>query len=394
MKKILLIISLLLLSGCYNYRELNDLAIVSAIAIDYNNSNNNFEVSIQVVNPKKQQDTSSANEPDFIIYKAEEKTLQQAFRNIVDTSPNRIYGSHLEILIISEEVAKNHIDKIFDFFAREPEARSEFSILVAKDSDPEDEISVITPLINLSSTNIKTLLQTNNQNLGVSLEQTFNETLNSYLNPYLEIALPSLELIGKEEKGEKQTNIEQTNSNNKVKLATTAIFKNDKLIGYLTKQESIGLNILLNKTNMTMLSHKCSDNNYFTTEIDKLKSSIDTNIENKEVNIKIEGHSIINEMNCNLNIKNTDTIDKIDKEIENELKKIIENTIYTIQNTYNTDVIGIRDMFYKKNPNYLKKHYNNWDETFKKLNFNVEVNLKLYEKGNTVGGTIYEKKQY
>ena len=101
MKKILLIISLLLLSGCYNYRELNDLAIVSAIAIDYNNSNNNFEVSIQVVNPKKQQDTSSANEPDFIIYKAEEKTLQQAFRNIVDTSPNRIYGSHLEILIIS-----------------------------------------------------------------------------------------------------------------------------------------------------------------------------------------------------------------------------------------------------------------------------------------------------
>ena len=51
-------------------------------------------------------------------------------------------------------------------------------------------------------------------------------------------------------------------------------------------------------------------------------------------------------------------------------------------------------MFYKKNPNYLKKHYNNWDETFKELKFNVEVNLKLYEKGNTVGGTIYEKKQY
>ena len=92
--------------------------------------------------------------------------------------------------------------------------------------------------------------------------------------------------------------------------------------------------------------------------------------------------------------KKENEINSVLKYQENELKKIIENTIYTIQNTYNTDVIGIRDMFYKKNPNYLKKHYNNWDETFKELKFNVEVNLKLYEKGNTVGGTIYEKKQY
>ena len=128
MKKILLLLLILLLTGCYNYRELNDLAIVSAIGIDY--KDNNFEVSIQIVNPKKQQDSSSANEPDFIIYKSKAKTLQEAFRNVVDTSPNRIYGSHLEILIISEEIAKNHMDKLFDFFAREPEARSEFNILI------------------------------------------------------------------------------------------------------------------------------------------------------------------------------------------------------------------------------------------------------------------------
>ena len=391
MKKILLLLLILLLTGCYNYRELNDLAIVSAIGIDY--KDNNFEVSIQIVNPKKQQDSSSANEPDFIIYKSKAKTLQEAFRNVVDTSPNRIYGSHLEILIISEEIAKNHMDKLFDFFAREPEARSEFNILIAKNSTPNDQISIITPLINLSATNIKTLIETNSQNLATTVKLTFNETFNQYLNPYLEIILPSLELIGEEEKGQEQENIAQTNTNNKVKLSTIAIFKNNKLIGYLSEEESKGLNILLNKANISLISSKYHDN-YIVSEIDNIKTKFDIDVYKKEVNITIKGHSIINEVNSNINIKDTKVIDNIDKNIENELKKIIENTIYTTQNTYNSDVIGIRDMFYKKDPNYLKKNYSNWDEIFKQIKFNINIDLKLYEKGNTTGGSLYEKNHY
>lgn len=392
MKKILIIIILLFLTGCYNYRELNDLAIVSAIAIDY--KDNNFELSVQIVNPKKQQDTSSANEPDFIVYDAKAKTLQEGFRQIVNTSPNRIYGSHLEILIISEEIAKNHLDKILDFFAREAEARSEFNILIAKNNTAKEEISTITPLINLSSTNIMTLLETNNKNIGIGIPVTFNETLNNYLNPYLEISLPSLELIGNENESDKQTNIEQTNTDSKIKLSTTGIFKDNKLIGYLSELESIGLNILLNKSKMTILSYKCDDNNYIVSEIDKIKTSIDSNIEKKEININIEGHSIINEMNCNINIKDTKVIDDIESNINNELKKIIENTIYTLQNTYNTDSIGIRDILYKSNPSYFKTNYSNWNNIYKNLKFNINSNLKLYEKGNTLGGVEYEKKQY
>lgn len=392
MKKILIIIILLFLTGCYNYRELNDLAIVSAIAIDY--KDNNFELSVQIVNPKKQQDTSSANEPDFIVYDAKAKTLQEGFRQIVNTSPNRIYGSHLETLIISEEIAKNNLDKILDFFAREPEARSEFNILIAKNNTAKEEISTITPLINLSSTNIMTLLETNNKNIGIGLPVTFNETLNNYLNPYLEISLPSLELIGNENESDKQTNIEQTNTDSKIKLSTTGIFKDNKLIGYLSELESIGLNILLNKSKMTILSYKCDDNNYIVSEIDKIKTSIDSNIEKKEININIEGHSIINEMNCNINIKDTKVIDDIENNINKELKKIIENTIHTLQNTYNTDSIGIRDILYKSNPSYFKTNYSNWNNIYKNLKFNINSNLKLYEKGNTLGGVEYEKKQY
>ena len=49
-----LILLIPLLTGCYNYRELNELAITTSVSIDY--SDNNFNVIAEVVNPTKQQD--------------------------------------------------------------------------------------------------------------------------------------------------------------------------------------------------------------------------------------------------------------------------------------------------------------------------------------------------
>lgn len=394
MRKILIIISLLfLLTGCYNYRELNDLAIVSAIAIDY--KLDEFNVTIQIVNPKKQQDVSSANEPEFLIYESSAKTLQSAFRQVVNTSSNRIYGSHLQVLVISEDVATNHMDKILDFFAREPEARSEFYVMIARDNSAKDELSITTPLINLSSTSIMKLIETNNKNLGIAKTVTFNELLNDYLNPYKEISLPSIKIIGNNiEESESQENLEKTDTNSKIEISTTGIFKDKKLIGFLSEDDSIGLNILLNNTDTTMISYKCSDDEFIVSEINSLKSKIDADLKNKKVDIKISGHSILSEINCNLNIKDDEIIDMIASDINEELRQLVVNSINTIQFNYKIDALNIKDILYKDNPKYFKDNLNNWSDIYQEIEFNVLVDLKLYEKGNTLGGIEYEKDKY
>ena len=73
MKKIFLLIPiLLLLSGCYNYHELNDLAIVSGISIC--KIQDEFYVHVEVLNPVKQQDASSSNESKFIVFTGKGKS--------------------------------------------------------------------------------------------------------------------------------------------------------------------------------------------------------------------------------------------------------------------------------------------------------------------------------
>ena len=49
-KKILVIITILLLTGCYDNKELNNIAILSAVEI--NKIDNNFIINAQIVNPQ------------------------------------------------------------------------------------------------------------------------------------------------------------------------------------------------------------------------------------------------------------------------------------------------------------------------------------------------------
>ena len=51
MKKIIILLFFIFLScSCCDYKELNNLAIVSGIAIDFDNEKNNFKITFEVLN--------------------------------------------------------------------------------------------------------------------------------------------------------------------------------------------------------------------------------------------------------------------------------------------------------------------------------------------------------
>ena len=130
MKKIILLLPLLfLLTGCYNYRELNDLAIISGVSVS--KVDDTYKITAEIVNPKKEQDSSGGKETDYVIYEGEGKSMQEAFREIVKESPQKLYGAQMDVLIIEEETAKEGIGDIIDFFARDPEVRSELLMSIA-----------------------------------------------------------------------------------------------------------------------------------------------------------------------------------------------------------------------------------------------------------------------
>ena len=89
MKSIFVFISvlfiLLLSSRCYNYKEINEMAIVSSVGID--KDNDSYVVSAQIMNSKESEDSEDSQ---IIVYSKKGKTIHEALRNLTLESPRKL----------------------------------------------------------------------------------------------------------------------------------------------------------------------------------------------------------------------------------------------------------------------------------------------------------------
>ena len=131
MKKILiLIIMIFLLSGCYDYNELNDIAIVSGVGIDY--KDDKYSVTFEIISTKKSGDSSGSS--SSYTASSEAETITEAFLKIGNSLDKVAYYDHIEMVIISEELAKNKMVEVSEFLIRSPKLRNEFYLALAKDT--------------------------------------------------------------------------------------------------------------------------------------------------------------------------------------------------------------------------------------------------------------------
>ncbi len=384
MKKLLLIlITLTFLTGCYNYRELNDLAIVTAISIS--KEKDNYNIAVQIVNPKKDQDTSSSNEPDFIVYKSKGETLQAAFESLVKESPKRMYKTQMQILIIDEKIAKNNIKEVFEYLARDPEIRNEFNVLIGKS---DNILETLTPLDNLSSQNILDSLKASSKYLGNTNLLTFNELLSDYQNEKTEMAMPVIKLSSQKNKDDKNNEkiLEKTTTTPAIVLDNIGIFKDNKLIGYLSTKETISYNFINNNIALTNIKKDYPNNKYIAYKILKSKSKLEVTQKKHTITLTIKGNAEINEATYNIDLSKEKNIKKLEKSLNKRLEKMITSSFNSTRKKYNSDIYGFEDLYYKKDPKYYNKIKKDWDsKEFQKIKLKVKSNIKIVEQGNISG---------
>jgi len=392
LKYLIILIIPLLLTGCYNYQELNDLAITTGMSIDYDKENEKFKVIAQVINPVKEQDAKSSTETSFINYASEGKSLREAIRTIILDSPKRLYGSQLQILILSENVLNEKLPDIIDFFIREPELRPEFKIIIAKDNKALEGITIQTLLDDLSSSNILDSLEVQSERIGITTVVSLNELTNMYLDPYLEIVLPSMIVKGSLKEGISKENLSTTKDETTIEISTTGVFKDNKFQGYLTEEESKTLNLIRGDIKNTIINMDIKDG-FVVFEPNNIKAKVEAIPKENKVKITIEGKAKVKEITGLIDLNNTKEVKKLEKDLGKLTEDMVLKTFNSIREKYNTDVFKFRDLYYKTDYKYFKEKQNNWyEEIFPNLKLEVTSKIELYEKGNTLGGTEYERK--
>lgn len=156
----------LLFTGCYNYNELNTLAIATGMSINY--KEDHYEVSLLIANSKQAQVSSKEGESHSIVYKGKGKTISEALREIDVISPKKIYIGHLSFIVISKSLAENGLLDSLDYLLRDPESIKRFYLIMAKNVEAEEILEIVSPLESFPAQSISTAISFSRESQAVT----------------------------------------------------------------------------------------------------------------------------------------------------------------------------------------------------------------------------------
>lgn len=379
-KWIFLIPLLFIMTGCWNYRELNQLALITTMAIDLTDDGN-YKVSVLIANGKNNQTNTREGQSQTVVYSGKGKTISRAFREINLQIPKIPYIGHLGVVVVSEEVAKEGMRGVLDYLLRNPESVKRFYLIMAKDNSAEDVIKVLSPLETFPGQSITTNISLSNEQEAISTAINYSKFVENLLKVGKDPSIPTISISGDPDKGSSDKNLESSDIKSKIKLGPVALFKDDKLVYIGTKTESRGMNIVTNQVDEMIIEYECGNGN-IVVNLTGMSSNIDVSMKNKKLyaTVSVTSEGAIQELTCNKNIQKNEVILEIEKQVEKKVKKKIKKAIEVTQE-HSSDIFGVGNLFYKKYPNYFKD-IDNWHDKYKTVSFDYKVDIKLNTKGS------------
>lgn len=366
---VLLIITLVTI-GCWDRRELDALALATCVGVDKADSPDKVQMTVEIVLPQNVSTPGGGGgqgPPTFNI-KAQGQTLFEAARKLTLESEEKIYFAHNPVLLFSEEIAKEGLFTVFDFFIRDPEHRRTTWLLVTEDK-AHDVINVQTVLEVITGVYINKLVEETESNSLVAkvMTQGFLESLmSSTTSPYCPVI---------KAKGE--------GKDKSMELTGTAIFKKDKMVGKFDFKEGRGLLWVLGEVKTGIILVSCEEGEQIALEIirsnGKIKPSIVDNTLKITIEITEEGN--LGEQQCTLDLTTPEAWSNLEKKQAEEIRQEILAAVKKAKEL-NTDVFGFGEAFHRKYPALWKEQLEkNWDEFFPDIEVEVIVEAKLRKSG-------------
>ncbi|QAS53117.1 Ger(x)C family spore germination protein [Halobacillus litoralis] len=383
-KIIIIVTSLLLLTGCWNSKELDELGLVVALGVD-KSEDGKYELTTQVINPSEIATDAPTARPPVSIYKSRGDSLFEAFRHMTEKSPRKMYLSQLRLLVIGKTLAEEGMMPSLDIFYRNHEFRTAFYVAIAKNTSPEELLSVLTPYEKIPANKLMRSLESVESNLGSSKAVTIDVLISQIRSKGQHPVLPGLLIDGDAEIGATRENVESIDAPTKLIINHLAVFKKDQLVGWLAKEASQGYNYITGNVKSTVITHPCKDEGVANVEIIRTQASKKANFKGGQpsISVELDVEGDVGELDCPLDLSKAESIQKINVQAEKEIKRLMETSVKTAQDEFGSDIFGFGNVINRTDPRYWKTVEKDWDNQFKDLKVDFQVKVKIRRKGNS-----------
>lgn len=319
---IILIIASLLLSGCWDYHELNNYSIISGFSVDMTDGDK-YLVTLELV------DLVSGSPdvmPKGFLISGEGETFKEAFQNTLKTLGKPVYNSHAETLVLSEKVVKKPILPIISYLIGDPKIRMDLELVIAKDKPAQKVMGEKTISNNLSTLEISMIIKSQKHKIpSVKLYQLANDLESEGVCPIIPIiSIDRMDIEGNDKE-------EAT-----VKTYGTAYLKNSVMAGTLNDGESQIYSLILSPRN--------------------------------NINVRLENGSPV--ISIDIEANQTDySGDPV------ELKEKTEDLIRKMQGKNGCDIFGFGNLIYRRFPAQWDNLKSDWPGNFRDLKVNISLEI-------------------
>ncbi|MBY9079897.1 Ger(x)C family spore germination protein [Paenibacillus sp. HN-1] len=368
--KLLLILAISLTSGCWNYKEVEDMSIVAGVAVDKGEQEGELRLSAELVDTSGEPKNTKVG---FKIASLTGDTMFETVRNMISVTGKRLFWSHSKAIIFSEEIAREGLIKVMDWYNRDTETRSDIYIFVSTEKTAREILELNSPMQAVVSFN---------------LEQLMRDEHNAGTAPVVEI----WDFIGRiESKGKYAVapliRIEKSPGGKKTeRVDGTAVFARDRMIGKLSGEESRYMMFASNDVKGGILTVKDkSGKPEYSLEILSSKTRIHPVLRNGRLRMEVSTvtHVSLGEVMMKEDLQKNGDIKEIEKLAEEQLKAGIEQVIDKAQHTFHSDIFGYGEIVHEGMKNTWSKIQNSWEEEFTNLEVAVQTKIIIESSAKT-----------
>jgi spore germination protein KC len=375
-----------LLTGCWDKVELNDVSIITGIAIE-KGDDAPYKMSVSSINSIELSKTSATGSTPSTVFSLEGDSVSELSNKMnIGLTRKQIY-SHTRIVVIDEEIAKEGMLDFLDFLERSGEFRNDFNILISKGVKASDVLKITYSVQKDPSMKIhkqsQALLTEWGGDPGVRLTDFISSLVVEGKHPVASVVT----IQGNPQKGESVDNNKMLDPKALVIMEGLGIFKYDKLVGVLSMQDTRSY-LWTEDLKQTNLSVPCGEESEERTKFNDIRvistsSKKETKYKNgkAELIIKVIGEADLVGTQCSNPLTMAETFEKYEKQTERFIEDEIKATINNVQEDYQIDIFGFGVSLNRSNHKTFKRIKKDWDQYFTEAEVKVEANIFLRRSG-------------
>ncbi|MFX4262530.1 Ger(x)C family spore germination protein [Pelotomaculum propionicicum] len=369
---------ILLSAGCWDMREINEIGFVMAVGVDRADDTGQFTVTVQIANPSAEgSKTEKAAKQSVWVASADGPSIFEAIRKLVRISSKRIVWAHNNVVIIGEPLARDGITPVIDFFTHNPELRMKTGLVVAR-GNAGDYLYAKAGMEDIPGVSMSEMGRYRSL-IAETVESDLLRVSYDYNNEYSEplisgVSLKKVIITPENGKASSETEI--------IELSGAAVFKKNKMTGWLTPEETRGLAWVRNETRNTVVTvtDPEHENRSVSVETRGVKSKIYSQVEGgvPYITIAVSGAGNIVEEDGHTTLDIEEMKDHIEGLISEKIAGEIETSIYKIQKEYNSDVLHFsRAINVQNDEEWDSEIKDNWQGIFPQIPVTVLVDINI-----------------